>query len=92
MVDAAIEKGFAITMPNGHVFTPPPKQLEAHIEPDTLLDTSPTHQRPVFVSNVSSGEEKIKRVDGAMPSYSCKCGFIVAVGETECMHCHTRRR
>ena len=30
--------------------------------------------------------------DGAFPSYNCECGFIVAIGETECMRCHTPRR
>ncbi len=30
--------------------------------------------------------------DGALPSYNCECGFIVAIGETECMRCHTPRR
>ena len=33
-----------------------------------------------------------RAADGALPSYNCECGFIVAIGETECMRCHTPRR
>lgn len=54
MVDAAIQKGFAITTPSGHTFTPP-KQLEAH----DILDTSSTHQQSVLVDNLSNREEKV---------------------------------
>ena len=32
-----------------------------------------------------------RAADGALPSYNCECGFIVAIGETECMRCHTPR-
>ena len=30
-------------------------------------------------------------LNAAFPSYICKCGFIVAVGETECMNCKKPR-
>ena len=36
--------------------------------------------------------EHLRAADGALSSYTCSCGFIVAVGETECMRCHTPRR
>jgi len=42
--------------------------------------------------NLLKAAEQPVQSDGALPSYNCECGFIVAVGETECMRCHTPRR
>jgi hypothetical protein len=55
MVDAAIQKGFAITTPSGHTFTPP--RLEASNVRDSFNDLA--HQQSILVDNLSVREEKI---------------------------------
>ena len=42
--------------------------------------------------NIGEQRPTKRAADGALPSYNCECGFIVAIGETECMRCHTPRR
>jgi hypothetical protein len=49
------------------------------------------HYKDGTFANYLAAQQGV-RSNGALPSYNCECGFIVAIGETECMRCHTPRR
>ncbi|HEY4760133.1 MAG TPA: hypothetical protein VIH42_06100 [Thermoguttaceae bacterium] len=58
MVDAAIEKGFAITTPSGHTFTPPVKIIGEPDEQLRISDSNPMHEPAVFADNLSGHKKE----------------------------------
>ena len=70
--------------------------FQEYIESDDYKDNMELHkvfddpQGALWCAFIAGWEAR-KEKETHTTSYTCKCGFVVAVGETECMNCKKPR-